>query len=71
MGLLLEEVSGKHSRNICMFLLYQLTLEVISANINKLHFPLISVDPGVDVLLTKKVELWPFFVVKNLICRSL
>ena len=56
-GLLLEEVSGKHRGNICMLLLYQLTLEVISANINKLHVPLISTDPGVDVLLTDKVEI--------------
>ena len=56
-GLLLEEVNGKHSRNICMLLLYQLTLEVISANINKLHVPLISTDHGVDVLLTEKAEI--------------
>ena len=66
-GLMLEYVSGKHSRNICMLLLYQLTLEVIFANINKLHVPLILVDPRVDVLLTKKAELWPFFAVNNLI----
>ena len=66
-GLLLEEVSGKHSENICMLLLYQLALEVIFANRNKLHIPLILADPGVDVLLTNKAELWPFFAVKNLI----
>ena len=66
-GLLLEEVRGKHSGNISMLLLYQLTLEVISANINKLHVPLILAGTGVDVLLTNKAELWPFFAVKNLI----
>ena len=66
-GLLLEEVSGKHSGNIYMFLLYRLTLELISANVNKLRIPLISLHPRVDVLLKNKAELRPFFAVKNLI----